>query len=103
MNMVDLDIMILKKIIIGIIFLSFFNSCVQTTALLGPVYTLSTTGSPLQAGLSFGSDKAVNKLTGKTTLGNIKSFLQPKDEDSDFEKLIKQRIKKTRKTMNLVK
>ena len=81
--------------------MSFFNSCVQTSAFLGPVYTLSTTGSPLQAGLSFGSDKAVNKLTGKTTLGNIKSFLQPKEEDSDFEKLIKKRIKETRKKMNL--
>ena len=101
MNMVDLDIMILKKLIIGIIFLSFFNGCVQTTALLGPVYTLSTTGSPLQAGLSFGSDKAVNKLTGKSTLGNIKSFLQPKEEDSDFEKLIKKRIIETRKKMKL--
>ena len=100
--MVDLDFMILKKLILGIILLSFLNSCVQSTALLGPMYTLSATGSPLQAGLSFGSDKAVNKLTGKSTLGNIKNFLQPKDEDSDFEKLIKKRIIETRKKMKLV-
>ena len=99
--MVDLDFMILKKLILGIILLSFLNSCVQSTALLGPMYTLSATGSPLQAGLSFGSDKAVNKLTGKSTLGIIKNFLQPKDEDSDFEKLIKKRIIETRKKMKL--
>ena len=93
--------MILKKLILGIIFLSFLNGCVQSTAFLGPMYTLGTTGNVFQAGLSYGSSKTVNIITGKTPVENIKDIIQPKDEDSDFERLIKKRIKETRKKLNL--
>ena len=93
--------MILKKLILGALFLSFLNGCVQNTTFLGPAYTLATTGNVFQTGLSYSSGKAVNSLTGKSTGENIKDLLQPKSEDSDFEKLIKQRIIKTRKIMNL--
>ena len=92
---------ILKKLILGIIFLSFLNGCLQNTAFLGPMYTLSSTGNVFQAGLSYGSSKVVTGITGKTPGENIKYILQPKDEDSAFEKLIKTRIKETRKKMNL--
>jgi len=74
---------------------------VQSTAFLGPMYTLGTTGNVFQAGLSYGSSKTVNIITGKTPVENIKDIIQPKDEDSDFERLIKKRIKETRKKMNL--
>jgi len=94
-------IIILKKLILGIIFLSFLNGCLQNTAFLGPMYTLSSTGNVFQAGLSYGSSKVVTGITGKTPGENIKDILQPKDEDSAFEKLIKKRIKETRKKMNL--
>ena len=94
--------MILKKLTLGIFFLTLLNGCVQSSAFLGPVYTLSSTGNVFQTGLSYGSGKAVTSLTGRTTEENIKNLLQPKGEDSDFEMLIKQRIKKTRKIMNLV-
>ena len=93
--------MILKKLILGIIFLSFLNGCVQSTAFLGPMYTLGTTGNVFQAGLSYGSSKTVNIITGKTPVENNKDIIQPKDEDSDFERLIKKRIKETRKKLNL--
>ena len=95
--------MILKKLTLGIFFLTLLNGCAQSTAFLGPVYTLGSTGNIFQTGLSYGSGKVVTSLTGRTTEENIKNLLQPKDEDSDFERLIKQRIKKTRKIMNLVK
>lgn len=95
--------MILKKLTLGIFFLTLLNGCAQSTAFLGPVYTLGSTGNIFQTGLSYGSGKVVTSLTGRTTEENIKNLLQPEDEDSDFERLIKQRIKKTRKIMNLVK
>ena len=82
-------------------FLSLLNGCVQNTAFLGPVYTMGSTGNLFQTGFSYGSGKAVTALTGKSPGENINGLLQPKDEDSDFERLIKQRIKKTRKIMNL--
>ena len=93
--------MILKKLTLGIFFLTLLNGCVQSSAFLGPVYTLSSTGNVFQTGLSYGSGKAVTSLTGRTTEENIKNLLQPKDEDSDFEKLIKKRIIETRKKMKL--
>ena len=46
--------MILKKIITGLFLLFFLNGCVQSTALLGPAYTLASTGNIYHAGLSYG-------------------------------------------------
>ena len=92
-----------KKIIIGIFFLSFLNGCAQNAALLGPVYTLATSGNIYQAGLSYGSNHAVTKITGKTTTENIKKILEADEEDSEFEKLVKKQIIETRKKLNLTK
>jgi len=100
--------MILKKIIIGLFFVCFLNGCVQSTALLGPAYTLVNTGNVYQAGLSYGSSKAVKKMTGKTPTENIKSFIDNKDatieEEENHDKffaLVKSRIEKTSKILNL--
>jgi len=93
--------MILKKLILAVFFFNLLNGCVHNTAFLGPIYTLGSTGNVYQAGFSYGSGKAVTSLTGKTMEENIKSLIQLKDEDSDFERLVKQRIIKTRKIMNL--
>jgi|TARA_B110001452_G_scaffold259179_1_gene255228 hypothetical protein len=93
--------MILKKLIIAIFFLGTLNGCAQNTALLGPIYTMSTTGNVYQAGLSYGSDRAVTSLTGKSTGENVKELLKPKKEDSEFQKLVKKRITETRKKLNL--
>jgi hypothetical protein len=103
MNRLILEMMTFVKLILGIVFLSFLNSCMQGTAFLGPAYTLGSTGNIFQAGLSYGSDKVVNKITGKSAIENINDLLQPKVEDSEFEKLIKKRIIETRKKMNLTK
>ena len=37
--------MIFKKILIGIFLLGFLSGCAQNAALLGPAYTLSTSGN----------------------------------------------------------
>jgi hypothetical protein len=95
--------MMKKKIIIGIFFLAFLNGCAQNAALLGPVYTLATSGNIYQAGLSYGSNHAVTKITGKTTTENIKKILEADEEDSEFEKLVKKQIIETRKKLNLTK
>ena len=91
----------LKKIIISIFLLSLLCGCAQNTALLGPAYTLMTTGSAYQASLSYGSDKMVTSLTGKSTAQNLKEVLVIKKEDTEFEKLVKKNIKETRKKLNL--
>ena len=91
----------IKKILIGTIFLIFLNGCAQNTAFLGPILTGATTGSATQMGLSYGSNKMITTLTGKSPEENIKVLLIPNKEDDDFTKLVKKRIKETRKKMNL--
>ena len=100
--------MILKKIIAGLFLLFFLNGCVQSAALLGPAYTLTSTGNAFQAGLSYGSNQAVKKITGKSTTENIKSLVDNKkikveEEKShdDFFALVKSRIEKTSKIIQL--
>ena len=99
--------MILKKIIVGLFLLFFLNGCVQSTALLGPAYTLASTGNVYQAGLSYGSNQAVKKITGKSPTENIKSLTDSKkskiDEEQNYDEffaLVKNRIEKTSKIIN---
>ena len=100
--------MILKKIIAGLFLLFFLNSCVQSTALLGPVYTLTSTGSIYQAGLSYGSNQAVKRITGKSPTENIQSLvdnkkkkIEEKEKQEEFFSLVKNRIEKTSKIIQL--
>ena len=100
-------IMILKKIIIGLFSLLFFNGCLQGTALLGPSYTLISTGNVYQAGFSYGSSKVIKKMTDKTPTENIKSLLDNKKlkvEEENYDEffvLVKNRIEKKSKIINL--
>ena len=77
--------MSLKKIFAGLFLLFFLNGCVQGTALLGPAYTLASNGNIYQAGLSYGSNQAVKKITGKSPTENIKSFTDRKKSKIDEE------------------
>ena len=100
--------MILKKIIAGLFLLFFLNGCVQNVALLGPAYTMASTGNIYQAGLSYGSNQAVKKITGKSPTENIQSLvdnkkLKVKENESQekFFALVKSRIEKTSKIIQL--
>ena len=100
--------MILKKIIAGLFLLFFLNGCVQSAALLGPAYTMASTGNVFQAGLSYGSNQAVKKITGKSTTENIKSLVDNKKKEvvenesqEEFFALVKSRIEKTSKIIQL--
>ena len=85
--------MISNNIIAGLFLLLFLNGCVQTTALLGPVYTLASTGNIYQASLSYGSNHAVEKITGKSPTENVQSLVENKKK--------KLRKKKNRKSFLL--
>jgi len=63
------------KTVLILSILLFFGGCVQPTALLGPMYTIGTTGNVLQAGASYGTSYAVKKMTGKTVSENINTFV----------------------------
>ena len=100
--------MILKKIIAGLFLLFFLNGCVQSAALLGPAYTLTSTGNIYQAGFSYGSNQAVKRITGKSPTENIQSLvenkkkkIEEKEKQEEFFSLVKNRIEKTSKIIQL--
>ena len=100
--------MILKKIIAGLFLLFFLNSCVQSAALLGPAYSLASSGNIYQAGLSYGSNQAVKEITGKSPTENAQSLLdnkkkeiEEKEKQGEFFALVKSRIEKTSKIIQL--
>ena len=100
--------MILKKIFAGLFLLIFLNGCVQSAALLGPAYTLASSGNIYQAGLSYSSNQAVKKITGKSTTENIKNLVENKKIKAEEKKkqdelylLVKSRIEKTSKIIQL--
>ena len=94
--------MIHKKITFGLIILSFLGGCAAPTAMLGPAYTLTSTGSIYQASLSYGSNEMITKYTGKTPIQNVKEIttnqknIQKRTlESEDFYILVKNNIDNT--------
>ena len=105
--------MINKKIILGLFIICFLGACTAPTAMLGPAYTLTSTGSVVQAGFSYGSSELVKAYTGKTPLENIqligssplkeeKNVQKLTLESKDFHNLIKSKIKKNKEILNIV-
>ena len=94
--------MIYKKITLGLP-LIFLGACTTPTAMLGPAYTLTSSGNVLQAGFSYGSSELVTMYTGKTPMENIVEFTSPDRnnihkktlESKDFQDLVKKRVKIT--------
>ena len=104
-------VVINKKIIFGLFIFSFLGACASPTAMLGPVYTLTSTGNVLQAGLSYGSSEIVTAYTGKTPIENLKEITSSTGksknikkktlESEDFYRLVKTKIEQTGGILNL--
>ena len=80
--------------------ISFLTGCAQNAALIGPAYTLASTGNLYQAGITYGSNELITRKTGKSITQNFKEALAPNEKDTDFEKLVKNNIRETRKKLN---
>ncbi|MDA9616252.1 hypothetical protein N9S20_02680 [Candidatus Pelagibacter sp.] len=86
----------MTKAILGIFCIAFLCGCAQTS-FLGPIYTLTSTGNVYHAGISYGSDRVITTITGKSPGENIKDLIVKKKEDSEFNKLVKKKLKKLEK------
>ena len=101
--------MIHRKLILGLFILSSLSACTAPTAMLGPAYTLSTTGNVMQAGFSYGSSELVTMYTGKSPMDNLKEITLEEQknikkqtlESDDFITLVESRIKKTNSILKL--
>ena len=104
--------MISKKIIFGIFILSFLGACTAPTAMLGPAYTLGTSGNIFQAGLTYGSNEFITMHTGKTPIENLeditsknlsvkKNIQKQTLQSEDFYQLVKTKIEMTKGKIKL--
>ncbi len=102
--------MFLRKVASVGILLVLLSGCAHNTAsLLGPAYTLGSTGNIYQAGMSYGSNTAVTKITGKSIGDNLTEILKENnlnekslEKDDELRQLIKIRISEVRKKLNLI-
>tara|TARA_B100000035_G_scaffold176368_1_gene150428 strand:- start:1669 stop:1977 length:309 start_codon:yes stop_codon:yes gene_type:complete len=98
-----------KKIFFGLFIINFLTACSSPTAMLGPVYTLSSTGSIYQSSLTYGTNEMITMYTGKTPLENIqditvtnkKNIQKETLESEDFYFLVKNKIEKTGSKLNI--
>lgn len=96
-----------KKIALGLFIISSLGACTSPTAMLGPVYTFSSTGNIFQTGFSYGSGELVKIHTGKTPIQNIKQVVKNENiqkktlESEDFFILVSNKIEKTSDKLNL--
>ena len=103
--------MINKKLIFGILILCSLGACTSPTAMLGPAYTLTSTGNIAQTGLSYGSNELITFYTGKTPIENLekittkslttKNFQRQTLESEDFYQLVKYKIEKNKDKIKL--
>ncbi len=104
--------MVNKKLVFGLFLLSFLGACASPTAMLGPAYTFTSTGSVLQAGFNYGTNEIITSYTGKTPIENLKEInlntnndtknVQKKTlESEDFYILVKSKIEKTNSILKL--
>jgi hypothetical protein len=92
----------LNKVLVYIITSIILSSCAQSTAMLGPALTLSSTGNASQAGITFFANKIVEKETGMDTVSFVSNKIeQNSSKNRKFKKLVQTNFEKTRKKLIL--
>ena len=70
----------IKKLFFLLFSLTTLNSCIETTAFLGPAISVGTTGNVYQASLSYSTNRIIHSATGKTPIEHVTNFFDPNDE-----------------------
>ena len=65
------------------------SGCIQSTALLGPGFTIATTGNIMQAGFQYGAHTAIKNETGKDVLTHFKDVVEEEQDNKKIERTIK--------------
>ncbi len=108
-------VMNFKKTILLMGILFSLNACVQSTAFMGPGVTIATSGNIAQASFQYGTNKIIEKQTGKNTLSLItdvideskseneekQNFFNEKKFQDNFKRLVQKKFYKTRKQVFL--
>ena len=95
----------IKKILTWIIAGIILSGCAQSTAMIGPALTLASTGNASQAGLTFFTNKAVEKETGMDTVTYVSKKIEQQNSKTklkrEFKNLVETNFVKTREKLIL--
>ena len=95
----------INKIFIYIVTAIILSGCAQSTAMLGPALTLASTGNVSQAGITYITNKAVERETGMDTVSFVSKKIEEKNSKTklrrNFKKLVKTNFEKTRQKLIL--
>ena len=95
----------MKKIFVFIVSGLILSGCAQSTAMLGPAISLASSGNVSQAGLTFITNKAVEKETGMDTVSFVSNKIEKQNSKTrlkrDFKKLVQNNFEKTREILIL--
>ena len=92
----------INKIFIYIVTGIILSGCAQSTVMLGPALTLASTGNATQAGMTFFTNKIVQKETGMDTVSFVSNKIeQNSSKNRKFKKLVETNFEKTRKKLIL--
>ncbi len=93
----------IKRILIYIASTAILSGCAQSTAMLGPAITLASTGNVSQAGITFFTNKAVEKETGMDTVSFVSSKIEQNSSKTrirrEFKELVETNFEKTRQKL----
>ena len=95
----------MKKIFVFIVSGIILSGCAQSTAMLGPAISLASSGNVSQAGLTFITNKVVEKETGMNTVSFVSNKIEKQNSKTrlkrDFKKLVQNNFEKTREILIL--
>ena len=93
------------KIIALLIPFIFLTGFLPFISLLGPGYTVASSGSLYKAGAQYFINKSIKDTTGKNSLSLIKEKIEKRDNtnhlNEELKKLIERRVELARKKLNL--
>ena len=94
-----------KKIIAYFIVGIILTGCAQSTAMIGPAISLASSGNVSQAGLTFFTNKAVERETGMNTVSYVSKKIEKQNSKTrlkrKFKNLVKTNFVKTREKLIL--
>ena len=95
----------IKRILIYIASTAILSGCAQSTAMLGPAITLASTGNVSHAGITFITNKVVEKETGMNTVSLVSSKIEQNSSKTrirrEFKELVEANFEKTREKLIL--
>ena len=93
----------IKRILIYIASTAILSGCAQSTAMLGPAITLASTGNVSHAGITFITNKVVEKETGMNTVSLVSSKIEQNSSKTrirrEFNELVETNFEKTRQKL----